>query len=98
MALPTFQSANKDLNMMQTRWAAELNPLLALPTSSPSIIKNVSLQPGDNTINHLLGRLPVGWVIIDQDASASIYRSKPLNNLTLTLNSSGAAVINLLIF
>lgn len=98
MALPNFQSTSREFNMMQTRWASELNPLLALPTSSPSILKNVSIQPGDNIINHLLGRSPIGWLIIDKTANINMYRSQPFNDLTLTLNSTGAATVNLLIF
>lgn len=100
MALPTFQSTSREFNMMQTRWSAELNPLLALPLNSPSILKNVALVAGDNVINHRLGRTPVGWAVIDRTTNVAIIRSSsaPLNDLTLTLNSTGAASVNLLVF
>ncbi len=98
MALPNFQTSITELSLMQTKWASQLNPLLALPTSSPSVLKDIPLVSGVNVINHLLGRSPIGWVVSDTNAAVTVYRSKPFNNLTLTLTSSGAAVVSLLIF
>jgi len=98
MALPIFQSALPELTMQQTRWASQLNPLLALPTSSPSFLKDIKLSAGVNVINHRLGRTPIGWVVSDSNAAVTVYRSQPFNDLTLTLTSSGGAVVSLLIF
>lgn len=98
MALPVMQSSLPELMMMQTRWVSQLNPLLALPTSQPSILKDIKVISGDNVINHLLGRTPQGWIVTDTDSAITLYRDKPFNNLTLTLHSSGAGVISLLVF
>lgn len=98
MALPIFQTDIRQLSMMQTRWASELNPLLANPINNASILKGVSLVTGVNVINHKLGRILQGWVITDRDSGATIYRSAPKNDLTLTLTSSGAAVVDIMVF
>ncbi len=98
MALPIFQTKSTELSMMQTKWAAELNPVLASPLTKPSMLKGIRLITGANVINHLLGQTQQGWLISDIDASASIYRSAPFNDLTLTLTSSAPATVNLVVY
>lgn len=98
MALPQFQSDDLPFQLMQSKWASQLNPLLALPMSSPSILKGIQISTGSNIINHKLGRTPQGWVIIDANAQISLYRSAEFNDLTLTLTSSANATIALMVF
>lgn len=86
------------LELMQTKWAAQLNPLLSNPFTSGILLPQTTLINGVTVINHLLQRQMIGWIVTDQDASASIYRSAPLNNQTLTLTSDAAAIINLWVF
>jgi hypothetical protein len=98
MQLPKIVNNDSTLQLMQTKWASILNPLLAQPLSSSSILNSVSLVTGNNTINHLLGRTQQGWILCDQTASASIYRSAPFNSITLTLNASAPCIVDLLVF
>ena len=86
------------LSQLQTQWAAILNPLLGRPTNNVSLLKGVVLASGDNVINTLQGQKTQGWFITDIDAAVQIYRSAPFNALTLTLNSSGPATIDLAVF
>jgi len=79
-------------------WASQLNPLLANPLSSMSIIKNVSLVVGVNTINHFLGQNQQGWILTDITGPATIYRSQPFNNKTLTLTASAACTVSIGVF
>lgn len=83
---------------MQTKWASQLNPVLANPMNSVSILKEISLVIGDNEFNHLLGKKMQGWMILDIDAASTIYRSAPFNALTLTLNSSAVCNVNIGVF
>jgi hypothetical protein len=99
MQLPSFNTSDTTLSLMQSRWAAILNPLLAQPlNNAPSILTGIVLAAGDNVINTKLGRQAQGWVITDSNAGVTVYRNAPFNALTLTLNSTGAATISLLIF
>lgn len=98
MALPLIQSSDQSLSLMQTKWKAQIDPILADPLSDASILTNVSLIDGSNVINHLLGRKQQGWFLVDQQGVASIYRSAPFNNLTLTLTSSAAVVVSIGVF
>lgn len=86
------------LDMMQTRWATELDPLLANPLNSVNILQGISLINGANSINHKLSRMQQGWFITDINAAATIYRSAAFNTKTLTLTSNAACVVNIGVF
>jgi hypothetical protein len=79
-------------------WAQSLNPIIANPSNNTYFLNQIKLKSGVNVINHGLGRLLNGWIITDINAAATIYRSAPLNNLTLTLTSSAAATVNIEVF
>lgn len=83
---------------MQTKWASIINPLLSKPMLQGQNLENVTLVTGTNIINHKLGRKLQGWTITDIDAAVTVYRSAPMNDLTLTLTSSGNATANIWVF
>lgn len=89
-------------DLAQTQWAQQINPVLANPLSSTLILKNVSLVPGLNSVNHLLGQNLQGWFIVRMRGNFSqIYDTQDQNqipNLTLQLNSSVAVIIDLAVF
>jgi hypothetical protein len=99
--LTIFQSPFQDLQLMQTSWAAQLNPLLSNPISNVSILNGVVLASGDNVINHKLGKKLQGWFMVGQNASATFYDKQTSNStpqLTLVLNSSAAVTANVAVF
>lgn len=83
---------------MQTRWASELNPVLDIPFLAGLQLTNISLINGATVINHKLQRQMQGWFITDVSAAATIYRSQPFNQTTLTLTCGAAVVVNLWVF
>lgn len=64
MALPLQQTSLHDLSLLQTKWKAALDPLLAAPQSSGHVIKSVKLVSGANVINHGLGQNLQGWYAV----------------------------------
>jgi hypothetical protein len=99
MALPIFQQqSNQPFMLMQSQWASQLNPIIKNPLTNPTILSNISLVSGTNVINHRLGTTPTGWLLIDINAAATIYRSQPFNSTTLTLTSSAPCVVSLAVF
>lgn len=99
--LTIFQTASKDLQLMQTSWATQLNPVIASPLSTPLILKSVKLINGTTTINHRLGKGLTGWMIVRQRGPASIYDTQDTNQqatLTLQLVSSAAVTVDILVF
>lgn len=97
MALPQKLT----LDMLQTTWAKQLNPLLANPTLDTVLLKNISLAAGTNVINHRLGRILQGWNPTRMRSPATLYDTQDTNQtpqLTLTLISSADVVIDLVVF
>ena len=86
-------------DLAQTKWSATLNPILAIPFLSGNSIANITLTASTPlAINHLLQRLPQGWFITDNTADAVIWRTKPFNSATLTLESSANTTISIWVF
>jgi len=96
--MSTPLSSKLNWSLMNPILASTLNPIIASPLSSSSILKNIVLKTGANTINHQLGRMMSGWSIVDINALATIYRSQPLNDLTLTLTASAPCTVNIQVF
>lgn len=80
------------------KYAAALNPIIANPLNNAQLLPSFTLKAGVNVINHLLSGKMQGYYVVDLDAPVTVYRSAPLNNLTLTLTSSGQANITLAVF
>lgn len=82
-------------DQMQTRWKSILDPVLENPLNSVTLLKDVSLKVGTNSVNHLLQKVQQGWFFTDIQGPATIYRSAPFNDKTLVLTSSAAIIVSL---
>lgn len=98
MLLPTYVFDNSTLSRLQTNWKSILDPVLSNPITNPTLLKNIVLKTGVNTINHALQATQQGWLVTDINAAITLYRSLPFNDLTLTLVASGPATISLLVY
>ena len=98
MALPLQKTNILPLSLLQTQWKSQLDPVLANPITGMSILKDIDLIDGVNVINHKLGTIQQGWILVDQQGVASIYRSAPFNDLTLTLTSSASVTVSIGVF
>lgn len=98
MSLPIFITSDKNISLLQTNWASQLNPLLNNPMSKGNFLTAIALINGATVINHLLSRMQQGWFITDVNGAASIYRSQPFNSTTLTLTSNAIVTVNLFVY
>ncbi len=96
--MPSPLSRSLSWDLANSLWASTLNPFIQNPVNNILVINNVSLITGVNIINHRLGAMQNGWMILDIQGSATIYRSAPFNSNTLQLTSSAAVTINLGVF
>ena len=94
----TTLSPRLDWSLANPKWAAALNPVLANPLTNATILTGIKLSTGVNVINTTIGRQTQGWFIADINAAVTIYRSAPFTPLTLTLTSSGPAVVDIVVF
>ena len=88
------------LDQMQTKWASQLNPVLANLLVKGQLLQSQKLINGTTVINHKLGRNPQGWFLVAPQASASVYQApqQPNPTLTLTLISNAAVTTDLWVF
>lgn len=98
MLLPYLQTQDPVLQRLQTVWRSLLNPVITNPVTSGILLSNIPLVSGTNVINTTLGRKQQGWIITDITAASNIYRSAAFNELTLTLNSSAACTVSLMVY
>lgn len=97
MALPR----NLNWDLANTKWASQLDPLLANPMNQVNILKNVNLINGTNTINHRLGAKLQGWFLTRLRGAAAIYDqqdSNPSPELTLILVSNANVSVDIGVF
>lgn len=84
---------------MQTKWAAQINPVIA-----NSIIQGVQLTGivlnanTPKTVATTLSRMQLGWIITDNMASCSVWRTQPFNSNNLTLESSADTTISIWVY
>lgn len=86
-------------DLANTKWASIINPVLAMPFLNGNQLDTIMLVANTpKAINHLLQRMQQGWIITDNTANCAVWRTKPLNDLTLTLESNANTTISLWVF
>lgn len=92
-------SSKLEWPLANPRWASVLNPILSLPFLSGNQIDDVILVANTpKVINHLLQRMPQGWMLTDNNSNAVVWRSAALNDLTITLEASANTTVSFWIF
>lgn len=102
-AVKFFKTITKDqdLNSVQDNLINVLNPVFNTPILNGTLLQNVILTTGFNTIEHKLGRKLVGWTITRQKSFASIYDDQdnnPLPTRTLTLVTGNDVIVDIYCF
>ena len=98
MKLPLFQSKDQVMMLLQTRWKSLIDPVLVLKILNGGFV-TTGVAAGVNTIPHNLGRLQQGWIIVDNVAATTIYRTGPFNTTNLILTASaGSPAITIWMF
>lgn len=101
MSLPSFNTSDRILAMLQDRWSALIDPVLACPLVKGRLITSIAITSGDNTINHKLSRKLTGWIVVGQTAASNFYDKQANNQMsdkTLVLNSSAPCTLSLWVF
>lgn len=89
---------DRKTNELQDNIVSAVQPFLTNPLNDGIIITDIEIDGVSATeVNHLLGRLPQGYIIIDKDAESDIYRDV-LNTRQISFLSSNAVTIGIYIF
>ena len=85
--------------LMLTKWAAQLNPVLANPIIQGIAIDSILLDANvPKVIPIKLGRVQQGWLITDNLAFCKIKRTAGFNATTLTLESDADTTISIWVY
>ena len=85
--------------LAQPKLSVALNPILNLPIINGLQLNNIKLAATTPlAINHLLQRMPQGWVVTDNNSNVTIWRTQPYNTNTITLEASAATTISLWVY
>ena len=87
-------------DMAQTRWAADIDPVLNNLLVQGQLLTNIQLINGVNVVNHKLGRQILGWFLVSPKSAAVVFEApeQPNPTLTLTLNSNASISTGIWVF
>ncbi len=95
------QTSDRNVNQLQKNVQFALDPILTNALVYGRLIENVNLVSGSNTIDHGLGRVLQGWIIVRKRSDAAIYDNQDNNSqpgVSLILVSDAAVSVNLYVF
>lgn len=104
-AFRKIRVSDQVLDSVQTNIANTLSPVLKSLIVDGVLVKGIELINGVNRISHTLGRLPEGWVIVDRNSAATVFKTVPTSaantitdSSTISLTSSGAVIVSIWFF
>lgn len=89
--------AGPELNKVQQNLQNALNPILKSAIVAGLQIDNVALSTSPTDVDHKLGRLPQGWLLVDRSSDATVWATAK-NKSVLTLTASAATVVSLWVY
>lgn len=84
-----------EISQLVTRWKSILDPFLKNTLNDVSTLPDIDLSTGSNVINHMLSQKQQGWFLVDIQGAATVYRSAPFNDKTLTLTSDADVTVSI---
>lgn len=88
-----------DLAVIQDNVESTLQPLLTNPLIDGGVLVGpVAITTSATNVSHLLGRAVRGWVLVDKDADARVWRQGAATPLLLPLRASAAVNVRLYVF
>jgi Tfp pilus assembly protein PilN len=85
--------------LAQTKWSSTLNPFLAMPIFNGNMVTGINLLANKpQAINHLLGRMPQGWILTDNTANTVVWRTQDFNQFSITLEATANTTISIWVF
>jgi GTP:adenosylcobinamide-phosphate guanylyltransferase len=90
---------SSDINKLQDSITDSLDPLLKKAHLDSQIITSIVLTQGTiNQVKHLLGRIPIGYNIVNQYAQADIWNAQKSDNNFIYLMTSSNCTVDFEVF
>jgi len=96
---------DKDLEQVQSNIANTIAPVLRSLIVDGVLVKDIELVNGVNRVNHTLGRPLEGWIIVDRNSAATVFKTVPTaasntitDSSTISLTASGTVKVSIWFF
>lgn len=86
------------LNAFRIAVQSALRDLNRCPILDGNLVEDVSLSSGSNSINHKLGRNPVGYLVVKSENGVDDLYMTSSNRSNITVYSSNACVVSIWVF
>lgn len=93
----TIPSSNEEVNRVQQNIRAAMDPLSKDVLLNRTTLSEITVTTAGLTVQHSLGRTPKGWIVVDQNADARIWRTA-WTSTTISLDSSATVKVTILLF
>jgi hypothetical protein len=94
--LRTFDGS-EEMNRLQSNLDSALSPVLGSLIVDGIQLSGLDLSTTATKINHKLGRLPQGWIVVDKNADARVWSTAKTKS-TLTLTASATCTVSLWVY
>lgn len=95
-ALAKINFPTQDVQSLQENVAGVLDPLVRIPILD-GVQFSAPLVTGSNRLAHPLQRIPLGWITVDRNGVATVYRTA-WDSRTITLTASAAVTLQIWIY
>lgn len=96
---------DSELEQVQTNVSNTLAPILKSLIIDGVLVKDIELVSGVNRVNHTLGRPLEGWIIVDRNTAATVFKTVPTaaantitDSSTISFTSSGTVIVSIWFF
>lgn len=90
------RTGDKNLDAVQDNVLQFANQLLPVQLLNGILLTDVELS-GSTAVSHRLGRIPVGYIVVNRDANASIWTNS-IDAQFLNLQTSATVTVSLWVF
>lgn len=95
-ALKKFESANYELSKLVS-WVKEYLDQFSANTFIRGEYLTLTVEATGTSVPHRLGEVPAGWIIVDRDTGANVWRTS-WNDRIISLQSSAKITLTIWVF
>jgi Tfp pilus assembly protein FimT len=91
-------TGDRGMDTLQTNIEQAVTPAIKSQLLDGRLITAQNLVSGDNKVQHKLGRVPQGYIIVKRTSGATVYDTSETDSNFLILNSSGTLTVSIWVF
>lgn len=97
-AYQKIHTGDRVLDKMQSNVEDAVSQAIKAVLLNGILLSDLSLSTTQSTVNHKLGRTPIGFFVVGNNAAAVVYSSGASDDLNLYLKSSASCTASLWVF